>query len=97
MKIIDDMIEHVMEEIEGAMEYAEKSIEAKARGSARSAQYRDMALQEHNHATILRDFAIQDVEDIKRIHPLTVEEEEHWHHCLRRISEKLASVKTLLS
>lgn len=98
MKYIDEMIEKVEDEIEGAMEYAEEYIVHRAAGNmTRASQYREMALQEHNHATILRDYAIQDVEDIKRVHQLSEEEDQHWHHCMRRITEKLAMVKTLLA
>lgn len=98
MKYIDDMVEKVDEEIEGAMEYAEQYIVQRAAGNmSRAGQYREMAMQELNHATIIRDYAIQDVEAIKKNHTLTEEEDERWNRCLRKLTEKMAGVKTLLA
>ena len=98
MKHIDDMIEKVYDEIDGAMDYAEKSITCRAKGNmTRSNQYREMAQQELNHATILRDYLVQDVDAIKKVHKLTDEEETEWEHHLKRFAEKIASVKILLS
>lgn len=98
MKYIDELIEKVDDELEGAMEYAEQYIIYKAMGNhTRASQFREMAMQELNHATILRDFSIQDVDAVKKVHSLSEEEHQHWEKCLRRFNEKLSIIRNQLT
>lgn len=97
MKYIDELVEKVKDEIEGAEEYAERYITYRANNSARASQFREMATQELHHATILRDYAIQDVEAIKKVHSLSEEEEERWEHCLKKIHERISVLQYMLS
>lgn len=98
MKFIDELIEKVMDEIDGAEEYAEQYIIYRANNnSARASQFREMATQELHHATILRDYAIQDVEAIKKIHSLSEDEEERWEKCLKKMNERISVLHYTLS
>lgn len=96
MKYIDDLIEEISEELNGAMEYYEESIIYKAKGNTtRASQYHDMAKQELNHAAILRDYAIQDVDALKRVNGLTEEDREHWEKCLKKLTERHSIIHNL--
>ena len=98
MKFIDELIEKVMDEIDGTEEYAEQYIIYRANNnSARASQFREMATQELHHATILRDYAIQDVEAIKKIHLLSEDEEERWEKCLKKMNERISVLHYTLS
>lgn len=89
MRYIDDLIEEISEELDGAAEYYEDSIIYKAKGNmTRASQYHDMAKQELNHAAILRDYAIQDVDGLKRVNGLSEEDHEHWEKCLHKLTER---------
>jgi hypothetical protein len=97
MRTIEGMLHHLSEEVEGAEEYAEKSIKCKARGNMnRSNKYREMAYEELNHAETLREFYLADVADIKKVYTMTDEEEHLWEHGLKRNSERIAMIKMML-
>lgn len=98
MKYIDELIEKIDDEIDGAMEYAEDSIVYKAMGNmARASQFREMAMQELNHATILRDYSIQDVEALKKVHSsLSEEDKECWERCLKKSNERMAIIRNMV-
>lgn len=52
MKKFRKMVEHIAEELDGAVEYAEDYIGEKMKGNATKAQkFREMAMQEMQHAT----------------------------------------------
>lgn len=98
MKYIDELLEKIKDEIEGAEEYAEQYIIHKANNNmTRSAQFREMALQEINHATILRDFSIQDVDAMKKVFTLSEEDKEHWEKCLKKFNEKIAVLRHMVT
>lgn len=98
MKIIEKMLEHLEEEVEGAKDYAEKYIENKARGnSTRANRYKEMSMDELKHAGYLREMDVMDIDEMKRVYPMTEEEESTWEHGHRRISEEMALVRHMLS
>lgn len=98
MKTIDKMIEHIDEEVEGAREYAEKYIECKSRGhTARASKYKEMAFDELKHAEYVYGFAEEDVENIRKVYPLSVDEEEKWSHAKRKMHEHIAHIKSYLA
>lgn len=98
MKIIDDMIERIEEEVEGAKEYAEMYIQSKAKGEhTRAAKYKDMAGDELRHASYLCEFSTADVDYIKRVYTLPVDDETKWEKAHKRFHEHMAMVKQMLS
>lgn len=97
MKILDHMMDHICDELEGAWGYTEKYIENKAKGDSRYAKYREMAMDEINHAEILYGFTVSDIETLKRVYTLTEDEEEKWEHTKKRFVEKVAMLKHTLS
>lgn len=97
MKILDNMMDHICDELDGAWEYAEKYLENKAKGDSRYAKYKDMAMDEIHHAEILYSFAITDIEKLERFYTLTGEEEEKWEHTKKKFAERVAFLKHTLS
>lgn len=98
MKIIDKMIDALDDEIEGAKKYAEKYIEWKSRGdSARASKYRDMANDELRHASNIHDFAMMDIDGLKRVYTLPEKDAEKWLQAHRQFAEQYALVKQMLS
>lgn len=98
MKIIDRYIDHMCEEVEGAMDYAEKYIEYKAKGEmSKASRFREMANDEIGHGNSIRDMAIDDIKKISEVTQLPAAEEEKWDAALKRYSEKTALVKVMLS
>lgn len=97
MKIIDDLIEEVNEELEGAKHYAELYIEWKARGdSIKYSKYKEMANDELRHAAFAHDSAVNDIENIKRVYTLSVEDEEKWGKAHKHYSECMAYIRYML-
>lgn len=98
MKIIDKMLHHLKEEVEGAMDYAEKYIECKARGNVnRANKYKEMAFDELNHASNLREMDLMDIAELKKVYTMSEEEEEKWEHGHKHLTEQMAIVKHMLS
>ena len=98
MKIIDKSIDAIEEELEGAKEYTEKYIEFKARGNmARANKYKEMAHDELKHAEYIRDFAIQEVDELRAVYQMPVEVEEKWAHSLKHFMECMGTVRQMLS
>lgn len=98
MKIIDDIIENIDEEIDGAKEYAERYIQSKARGEhTRAAKYKDMADDEIRHASYLCEFAVVDVDYIKKVYSLPVDDDMKWEKAQKRFHECMAMVKQMLA
>lgn len=97
MKLIDEMIEHLEEEIEGAREYAERYVECKARGNmTRANKYKEMASDELKHAEYVRDFALADVESLSHVYSMREEEKEKWDKAMRSAHEHMALTKHML-
>ena len=98
MKTVEKMLEHLEEEVEGARDYAEKYIECKARGNiTRANKYKEMAHDELKHATFLKEMDMADVEDLKKVYPMTEEEHHHWEHGLKHLTDQMAMVMHILS
>jgi hypothetical protein len=98
MKLIDKMLEQLEEEVEGAREYAEKYVECKARGNMpRANRYKEMAHDELKHATFLKEMDITDIDELKRVYPMTDEEQSRWEHGHKRVNDQMAMVMHVLS
>ena len=98
MNYIDDMIDKLEEEVEGAVDYAEESIKCRAKGHTdRANRYKSMALDEISHAEAIRNFTTQDIEEIKRVYTLPAEDEEKWHKAHRKFNEIIAAIKLMLN
>lgn len=70
MTKIKKYVEQIAEELDGAKDYIEKALEYKASGNGdRYNGYKEMSMQELNHAMRLHDYAVQDIEQLKAVYP----------------------------
>ena len=98
MKMIQEKIEEICEELDGAFEYAEKYFKCKARGNLGHAnKFKEMAHDELKHANILHELYTEDIEELNKVYTLTEEEEKAWENCIKHFAEKVAMVRHILS
>ena len=70
MTKIKKYVEGIAEELHDAKSYMETALEYKALGNGdRYNKYKDMSMQELNHAMTLHDIAVQDIEQLKSVYP----------------------------
>lgn len=94
MKYIKKRVDHIGEELGGAMEYAENYVVYKNTNPQWAQMYRDMALQELNHAENLRIIAQEAMDKVSYI---PEDDAEMWKDKQRKHAEKKAMIKLLLS
>ena len=94
MQAIEERIDHIDEEIRGAMEYAEKYVVFKKTRPQWAQLYHDMAVQELNHAENLKDIAQEAMDEYSYI---PEEDAEKWREKQKLHAEKKAMVKLLLT
>lgn len=98
MRLIDKMLEQLEDEVEGARDYAEKYVECKARGNmSRANRYKEMAHDELKHATFLKEMDIADIDELKKVYPMTDEEQSLWEHGHKHVNDQMAMVMHVLS
>ena len=97
MKVIKDYVEKIDEELEGAMDYAEKYVEFKAVNDIHRADlFRDMALDELKHAGNIHSFAVELIDKIKKIYPAPEHMVEKWRKAHREYIEHVEDIKHML-
>ena len=97
MKSIKEFVDKIDDEIEGAKDYAEKYIEAKAKGDMHTAErYREMAHDELKHAAIEHEFAVHEIEKIKTVFKAPDDMLEKWQKAHREYVERAAWVRQML-
>jgi hypothetical protein len=98
MRAIKKYVEAIDEEIEGAKEYAERYVECKAKGDMSKAnRYKEMASDEIKHAMYIHEWAIAEIEEIKKVFVPPVDMLEKWEKAHKEYVEKVAWVKQMLS
>ena len=98
MRAIKKYIEAIEEEIEGAKDYAEKYVEAKAKGDiGRANRYKEMAGDEIKHATYVHEWALADTEMLSKVYTPPVEMMEKWEKAHKEYVEKIAWIKQMLA
>jgi hypothetical protein len=98
MRSIRKYVECIEEEIEGAKDYAEKYVEAKAKGDgAKANRYKEMAGDELKHAMYIHEWAVAEIETISKIYTPPVEMQEKWEKAHKEYVEKVAWVRQMLA
>ena len=98
MRAIKKYVEAIEEEIEGAKDYAEKYVECKAKGDMSKAnRYQEMASDEIKHAMYIHEWAIAEIEEIKKVFVPPVDMLEKWEKAHKEYVEKVAWIKQMLS
>lgn len=94
MKKIKRYICAIKDELEGAMEYAEKYICYKQTKPQWAKMYADMAAAELTHAHNLHTMGTEAMTELSWI---PEKDKECWEHCIAKMAEKEAMVKLMLS
>lgn len=97
MNKIKHYAESIDEELDGAKEYIETALEYKVRGDAqRYNRYKEMSSQELTHANSLHEFAVQDIDELKRVIPDVPQEMlDKWEHAHKEFVEKAAWIRQM--
>lgn len=98
MRMIKNYVDHMIEELEGAKDYAEKYVECKANGNmAHANKYKEMAQQELNHAMNIHGFATEAVDKLSKIYTPPVDMQEKWDKAHKEYVEEAAHIKMMLT
>ena len=97
MNKIKRYVDNIAEELHDAKSYMEKALEYKASGNGdRYNVYKEMSLQELNHAMRLHDYAVQDIEKLKAVYPdIPQKMQEAWDKSHVDFVEKTAWIKQM--
>ena len=99
MTKIKRYVDGIAEELNGAKDYMERALECKAAGNTtRYTKYKEMSMQELNHAMNLHEFAVQDIEQLKSVYPeIPADMQDRWDKAHIDYVEKAAWIKQMQS
>ncbi len=97
MRAIQKYVEFIKDEVEGAKEYAEMYVEAKAKGNVSTAsRYKEMTLDELKHASWIHERAVKEIEKISQTYTPSPEMLEKWELEHKEYVEQAALVRQML-
>ena len=86
------------DEIESAMNYAEKYVECKAKGNtAYATKYKAMSEDELRHAMFFHEQAIKEIDEVSKVYTPPTEMLEKWEHEHKEYIERVALVKQIIA
>lgn len=98
MRCIKNYIDQIEEEVEGAKNYAEISLEERARGNISVAnRYHEMAADELKHSEFLHELAVKSADELSKVYTPPEEMLEKWKKAHREYVEKVAWIRQMLS
>lgn len=98
MKAIDDLAYQMIDEVEGARNYAEKYIESKAIGDSQlMSRFYEMAQDELKHAEYIYDKMVKEIEKIDAVVSMPSKSVDEWNRHKSKYIECAAWVKYILS
>lgn len=98
MKRIQDLVEKIDDELEGAKEYAECYLTYKAKGeSTWATKYKEMANDELKHAMYIHDKAMEDIKELSAVYTPPVEMQEEWDKSHKKYVECVAWIRQMLA
>lgn len=98
MRLIKKYVDGIEEEVEGAKDYAENYVEAKAKGDMSKAnRYKEMANDELKHASYLHEWAVSEISAISKVYTPPAEMQEKWDKAHVQYVEKAAWIRQMLS
>lgn len=98
MKRIAELVDHIDEELESAKEYAELSLEKKAKSESEwSQRFKEMSNDELKHANYLHDLAVEEIQSLEKFYNPPADMLKVWDESHKKYVEKFAWVKQMLS
>lgn len=97
MRIIQQYVEAIDEELEGAKEYAEKFVEARVKGDTATAnRYREMVNDELKHASYEHEWAIREIGELSKLYTPPVSMQEKWDKEHKKYVEAVSQIRQML-
>ena len=91
------LADEMLEELEGAKNYAECYLEKKSLGETNWAtKFKEMAEDELTHASYLHEMIVEKINKLKEVYTPPVEMMDKWEHDHKEYVEKAAWIKTML-
>lgn len=98
MKAIQELVDKIDEELEGAKDYAESYLMCKAKGNSTwSQRYKEMAYDELKHSEYIHDKAVEEIEKLRTVYTAPVDMQEAWDKSHKRYVECASWIKTMLT
>lgn len=98
MKKIQNLVDKIDEELEGAKEYAEMYVDYRAKGDNQwAAKFKDMANAELQHALTIHTLATQEIEELSKVFKAPAEMQEKWDKSHKEYVDKAAWIKYMLN
>lgn len=98
MKRIKHLVNHINEEIQGAKDYAEMYVDFKSKNNmAWANKYKQMSLDELNHAMNIHDYTVAEIEDLRKVYTPPQEMMDKWDKEHKEYVEQVAWIKQMLT
>ena len=99
MTKIKKYVHEIEDELEGAKCYIEKALWYKAKGDTeRYTTYKNMSLDELDHATALHEIAVEDIHELEKVYPdIPDKMMKAWEDSHNAFIEKTAWIKQMQS
>ena len=98
MRYIKELADNIMEEVEDAKKYAEKSLEHKAMGDTYTAsRYHQLAEDELSHANFLHELVTKQIKKLGEVYTPPSDMLEKWEKTHKEYVEKAAWIKQMLA
>lgn len=95
MKRLEMYMDSIKDELCSARDYAESYVYYKNMKPQWSKMYHDMAMQELQHASNLKEMGMEEYEELDSVY-LSQEDKECWEKCIKKYTDKVAIVKVML-
>lgn len=97
MTKIKGYVKKIEDELDGAKEYIEKALWYKSKGDQnRYTKYREMSMQELQHAMNIHEFAVADIEQLEKVYPdIPQKMLDAWDKSHNEFIEKTAWIKQM--
>lgn len=96
MKKIQELVDWIDDELEGAKCYAEKYVYKKAKGSQWAGTFHSMAEDELKHAENIHRLAVEEIETLNKVFTAPDEMQEAWDKAHKEYVEKAAWIRKML-
>lgn len=97
MKKIQELIDWIDDELDGAKCYAEKYIYYKAKGNQWYSKFHTMAEDELKHADLIHQLAVEEIDEISNVFKAPAEMQKAWDESHVKYVDKAAWIKQMLS
>lgn len=98
MKIIKELVDKIDEELAGAQNYAEKSVEEKSeQNSEWASTFRNMAEAELEHAMKMHDYTVAKINKLREVYQPSQEMLDKWEKSHKEYVDKVAWIKQMLT